>query len=241
MCRPQRAQRTTSPAATIFGREARRCLSCGAGAEWIAGKCAYCLNCVKVCPYGVLIIADHGHIDIRVDQCQACGICYSACPRDAIAFNMLGVSELQSRIESALHQVLSSHNGSTTLALYCDFDVYDLSNFKKVMEKNHKGTAFVTVPCLAKIKTIDLLRAFEFGANAVLVIGCPAEECAYQQGAIWAERTVTEAKKLLADIGLDDSRLELHYASGLKSGEFEKVLAEFTERVNNPPAAAGDN
>ncbi|MCL0059687.1 FAD-dependent oxidoreductase [Dehalococcoidia bacterium] len=69
--------------------EARRCLSCGAGAEWVRDKCAFCLNCVRVCPYEVPVITESGSIDIRVEQCQACGICYGACPGNAIAFKML--------------------------------------------------------------------------------------------------------------------------------------------------------
>ena len=212
-------------------KEARRCLSCGAGAEWIRGKCAFCLNCVRVCPYGVPVVTEGGRIDIRFDQCQACGICYPACPGDAIGFRMLGVAEIQPRMEIAIKEAKSRNGGPTIIALYCDFDAYDVTNLRRIMKEKHAGTALVSMPCLTKLKAVDFIRAFEFGADGVLVLGCPNEDCAYPNGEIWAQRRVDEAKKSLAEVGLDAERIELHYISGLKPPEFDTMLAEFTEKV----------
>ena len=212
-------------------REARRCLSCGAGAEWIRGKCAFCLNCVRVCPYGVPVVTEGGRIDIRFDQCQACGICYGACPGNAIGFRMLGVEEVQSRIESAIAEAKSVNSGPVVTALYCDFDMYDVTNLRQLMREKHTGTALVSVPCLAKLKAADLIKAFGFGANAVLVLGCPNNECAYQTGEIWGQRRVDEAKKLLAEVGLDAGLLEMHYVDGMTPSEFDAALAEFKGKI----------
>ncbi|MBT9162414.1 MAG: NADPH-Fe(3+) oxidoreductase subunit beta [Dehalococcoidia bacterium] len=213
--------------------EARRCLSCGAGAEWLRDKCAFCLNCVRVCPYEVPVITESGSIDIRVEQCQACGICYGACPGNAIAFKMLGVAEIQHRMETALQNTLAAGTDCPILVLYCDFDIYNVTGLRRLMAEKHAGAACLSVPCLAKLRAVDLLRAFEFGAGGVLVIGCPAEECTYQGGEIWAQRRVDEGKILLAQIGMDADRLQLHYVSGLKIDEFDRVLAGFKERVKS--------
>ncbi|MDY6911671.1 MAG: hydrogenase iron-sulfur subunit [Chloroflexota bacterium] len=214
-------------------REARRCLSCGAGAEWIRGKCAFCLNCVRVCPYGVPVVTDGGRVDIRFDQCQGCGICYPACPGDAIGFRMTGVAEIQPRMEIALKEAKSRNGSSTILALYCDFDMYDITNIRQMMKEKHAGKALVGIPCLAKLKAIDLLKAFEFGAAGVLVIGCPNGDCAYEEGEFWGRRRVEEAKQLLSEIGLDAARLEMHYVEGLQLDQFDSALSEFTAKVKN--------
>ncbi len=219
-------------------REARRCLSCGTGAEWVRDKCAFCLNCVRVCPYEVPVITESGSIDIRVDQCQACGICYGGCPGNAIVFNMLGVVDFQQRMETALQRAPAAGIGSPNLGLYCDFDIYNGHELSNLMREKHADMAYLSVPCLAKLKAVDLLRAFELGAGGVLVVGCPAEECSYDGGEIWAQRRVDEAKTLLAQAGLDPDRLELHYVSGLKIHEFDRALAGFRERVKNLSLAA---
>ena len=222
--------------AEMAAREARRCLSCGAGAVWIMGKCSFCLNCVRVCPYGVPVVADFGRIDIRLDQCQACGICYGACPANAIAFKMPGVEDIQARMKAAVQNVMSEKTDSAVLALYCIFDIYDHTDLRRIEEK-HTGTALVSIPCLSKIKVADLLKAFEFGADGVLLIGCPSEECAYEQGDAWAERRVSEAKRLLTEIGLDAERLELHCVSGIQPQALDSMLEEFTNKIKGMSAA----
>jgi NADPH-dependent glutamate synthase beta subunit-like oxidoreductase/coenzyme F420-reducing hydrogenase delta subunit len=213
--------------------EARRCLSCGAGAEWVRDKCAFCLNCVRVCPYKVPVITESGSIDIRVEQCQACGICYGGCPGNAIAFKMVGVADVQPRMEIALQNAVAAGSDCSILVLCCAFNMHDRTNLRNLMVEKHTGTAYLSLPCLAKLKAVDLLRAFEFGAGGVLVAGCPPKECPYQGGEVWGQRRVDEAKILLGQTGLDAARLELHYVSGLELDELDRSLAGFKERVRN--------
>jgi len=49
-----------------------------------ADKCAACLTCVKVCPYGVPRINEKGEAEIDVSTCKGCGICAAECPAKAI-------------------------------------------------------------------------------------------------------------------------------------------------------------
>ena len=213
-------------------KEARRCMSCGAGAEWIRGKCAFCLNCVRVCPYGVPVITEGGRIDIRFDQCQGCGICFPACPGDAIGFRMLGVAEIQPRIKVAIDEAKSLNQGPTALVLYCDFDAYDVTDLRQIMKDKHAGKALVGIPCLAKIKALDLMKAFEFGADGVLVIGCPDDECTYQEGEYWGNKRVFEARQLLAELGMGD-RIDIHFVNGLNLDQFDEKVSQFVEKLGN--------
>jgi F420-non-reducing hydrogenase iron-sulfur subunit len=81
--------------------------------------------------------------------------------------------------------------------------------------------------------TLDLLKAFEFGADGVLVISCPNGNCAYQEGEFWGKRRVEEAKKLLEAIGLKSERIEMRFVDGLKIDQFDAELAEFAEKIKN--------
>jgi len=208
-------------------KEARRCLSCGAGARWIRGKCVYCLTCVRVCPYDVPVVTPSGIIDIRFDQCQACGICYTACPANAIEFAMPGVQELSNRMEAALQQA----GPGAILALYCDFGACDGSKLRSMMKEKHPKAALVSIPCIAKISINDLIMAFELGADGVLVAGCGSDDCVYQNGELWGQCRVDAAKVLLVEAGLEAARLHMHYVDGLQVDEFNKVLSEFTSKI----------
>ncbi len=57
----------------------------GVVAEVDQDKCAACLTCVRICPYGVPIIEpDTKKATIEAAACQGCGICASECPAKAI-------------------------------------------------------------------------------------------------------------------------------------------------------------
>jgi heterodisulfide reductase subunit A len=47
-------------------------------------KCAACLTCVRVCPFGVPFINDEGAAQIDAAVCQGCGSCAAECPGKAI-------------------------------------------------------------------------------------------------------------------------------------------------------------
>jgi heterodisulfide reductase subunit A-like polyferredoxin len=47
-------------------------------------KCAVCLTCVRLCPYGAPFINEEHKAEIVTALCQGCGICASVCPGKAI-------------------------------------------------------------------------------------------------------------------------------------------------------------
>ncbi|MBL7179143.1 MAG: hydrogenase iron-sulfur subunit [Pseudomonadota bacterium] len=67
----------------------------------------------------------------------------------------------------------------------------------------------VKLPCSGMVKDIVLLKAFEAGADAVVVLVCPEEQCRHVQGSIRARKRVEWVQKLLDEIGLDGRRLSI--------------------------------
>ena len=82
---------------------------------------------------------------------------------------------------------------------------------EKLAGHDKKPDAFTYVPCLAKLKAVDLLKAVELGASGILVVGCAKNDCIYKDGEAWGAKRVEEAKKLLIQVGLDPQLLEMHY------------------------------
>ena len=67
----------------------------------------------------------------------------------------------------------------------------------------------IKLACSSMVKDVFLLRAFEAGADAVLIFACPEGECRYISGNKRAKKRVERVKKLLDEIGLDGRRLAL--------------------------------
>lgn len=67
----------------------------------------------------------------------------------------------------------------------------------------------VKLPCSSMIKDVYLLRAFEAGSDAVIVLACPEGECRHVSGNLRAKKRVERVQKILDEIGLDSRRLSL--------------------------------
>ena len=68
----------------------------------------------------------------------------------------------------------------------------------------------VKLPCSSMTREITFLKAFEGGADAVIVLVCPEGTCRYFQGNLRTAKRVARVKKMLDDIGLDGRRLNLY-------------------------------
>jgi len=68
---------------------------------------------------------------------------------------------------------------------------------------------FIQLPCSSMVKDVFLLRAFEAGADAVIVLVCPEGACRYVEGNLRAKRRVQRVQNVLDEIGLGSRRLSL--------------------------------
>jgi len=87
----------------------------------------------------------------------------------------------------------------------------------------------IRVMCSGRVDPVFILKAFENGADGVLVCGCHINECHYISGNLKAEKRVEKAKKLLNSIGIDPRRLRLEWISAAEGAKFARVVCEFTE------------
>jgi heterodisulfide reductase subunit A-like polyferredoxin len=69
-------------------------------------RCASCLICVRVCPYGVPRINKEGVSEIDEALCRGCGICAAECPAKAIELNWYEDEQVMSKVDALLEGVL---------------------------------------------------------------------------------------------------------------------------------------
>ncbi len=123
---------------------------------------------------------------------------------------------------------------------YCAYAAADLAGASRLQYP--PSIKIVHLPCTGKLDTLYLLRAFENGADGVMVAGCLEGNCHFVRGNINAKRRVRYLKGLLDQIGLQGERLEMFNMSSAMGGAFAEAATRITERVRalgpNPIRAA---
>ena len=95
---------------------------------------------------------------------------------------------------------------------------------------------FYKLPCSSMVKDVYLLRAFEAGADAVMVFVCPEGQCRYVEGNVRAAKRVQFVKKLLDEIEIDGRRLALfNIAAGDAVAAVEIIQKTLTELLTIGP------
>jgi heterodisulfide reductase subunit A-like polyferredoxin len=69
-------------------------------------KCAVCLTCVRLCPYGAPFINEDHKAEIVTALCQGCGICASVCPGKAIELQHFRDDQVCEEIDALLGQAV---------------------------------------------------------------------------------------------------------------------------------------
>ncbi len=97
------------------------------------------------------------------------------------------------------------------------------------------GLKVIAVPCSGKVNIPYLVKAFEGGADGVMVVTCKKEECQYMHGSFRAGNRVQAVDALINEIGLGQGRIVL---TSLDNGGVDGVIEqirEFRDRLNAMP------
>jgi formate dehydrogenase beta subunit len=182
--------------------EARRCLSCTAGALVDDKKCAACLTCLRVCPFGVPAVDDVAVM--CSEMCQACGMCAVECPAMAISIKRFAPRDIAARVVG----LMKAHGPIARVEFVCVQDAIEFTAIRERVEAVD-GVAVATVPveCAARVDEVDMMKPFEFGASAVVVKRCAA--CRYAGADERLARRVLRTKALLDAAGVGGQKLSL--------------------------------
>jgi coenzyme F420-reducing hydrogenase delta subunit len=85
--------------------------------------------------------------------------------------------------------------------------------------------------CSGRFDPDFALRAFQKGADGVLVMGCHPGDCHYVEGNLRAEVKVGMTAKLLDAVGIDPARFRLEWVSAGEGSRFADIVKEFTDTL----------
>lgn len=88
------------------------------------------------------------------------------------------------------------------------------------------------VMCLGQISPGIILKAFEKGADGVLLLGCPAGECHFEFGNRRAEEIFQEAKGLVELLGYREEQLKLDWVMAGDGHTFVDIVQNFVTGLN---------
>jgi len=118
------------------------------------------------------------------------------------------------------------------VALLCNWCSYAGADLAGSSRLHYPATVrIIRVPCSGRIDPLFVLRAFERGADAVLVAGCHPGDCHYAEGNYYARRRMTILKKLLEFAGIPPERFHFRWISAAEGPEFAELIDHITELV----------
>jgi coenzyme F420-reducing hydrogenase delta subunit len=118
------------------------------------------------------------------------------------------------------------------LALCCNWSPYACYNAAGMARlKMPPNLRLVRVMCIGRINQALILRAFEYGADGVILLECKDEDCRYGPGPEVGHVNVERVRKLLRLLGIGQKRLvERSFATHEKE-ELVRALWKFAEMI----------
>jgi F420-non-reducing hydrogenase iron-sulfur subunit len=118
------------------------------------------------------------------------------------------------------------------LALTCHYCAYAAADLAGAMRIQYPPSVRVLrLPCTGKVEPGYVMRAFEKGADGVIVAGCLEGGCHFQEGNLRARRRVERLQELMREIGLEPERLQMFNLSSAEGARFAEIVTEMHDRI----------
>ena len=89
----------------------------------------------------------------------------------------------------------------------------------------------IRVPCSCRVNPMFILRAFQRGADGVIICGCHPGDCHYTSGNYYTRRRFMVLKEMLEYNGIDPERFQARWISGSEAAKFRDTVAEVSELI----------
>ena len=120
----------------------------------------------------------------------------------------------------------------TIVAFCCNWCSYAGADLAGTNRLNYPADVkIIRVPCSCRVNPMFILRAFQRGADGVILCGCHPGDCHYTSGNYYARRRMTLLFSMLDFLGIERERTRVERVSAAEVAKFAKTMNEFTETI----------
>jgi coenzyme F420-reducing hydrogenase delta subunit len=112
---------------------------------------------------------------------------------------------------------------------WCTYTGADLAGTSRI--PMDPQVRIIRLPCTGRIDPLFLLKAFERGADGVIVSGCHPGDCHYSLGNYHARRRFAVFRELSEFLGIDPRRMTFSWVSASEGRKWSEVVNETTQRI----------
>jgi len=112
---------------------------------------------------------------------------------------------------------------------YCAYAAADLAGVLRL--RYPPEIRIVQIPCTGRLDILEVLQAFEHGADAIMVAGCLEGDCHFQSGNLVARSRVDRIKEIVEKIGIEPERIEMFNMSSAMGRQFAEAATVMSERI----------
>ena len=117
--------------------------------------------------------------------------------------------------------------------LYCSNSLNreDLSLYVSKVRNDELTT--ISLPCSGKVDIQYMVKAFETGADAVVLITCPEGQCHNLEGNMRAQKRTQAVDSLLEEVGLGKGRIIAVQLKDGNAGQAMEEVNKFRTKIRN--------
>jgi len=112
---------------------------------------------------------------------------------------------------------------------WCTYTGADLAGTSRLQMADN--VRIIRLPCTGRIDPLFIIKAFERGADGVIVSGCHPADCHYTAGNYHARRRFAVLKELLELLGVEPGRLTFSWVSASEGNKWQDVVDTATAAV----------
>ncbi len=213
--------------------EARRCMSCGGGAEVLVDKCAACLTCLRVCPFDIPTVTDVARIDSSL--CQACGMCIAECPAHAIIARSWSVDQELANVRGKLDAL----SGERQIVAFICGHHSPAAAWTGQLSDTIPGVAEIYLPSVSRLSAAQVLHALEDGATGVIVVACNEGADRYPTAPTRVAKRVTQVREMLGEIGVGCEKVQFVTEADQGRAAMRDAMAHAADVIDGKAAPAG--
>jgi len=112
---------------------------------------------------------------------------------------------------------------------WCTYAGADLTGTSRI--KYAANVKIIRFPCTGRIDFMLLMKAFENGADGIIVSGCHPNDCHYSTGNFHARRRWMTFRELMDYMGVDTERITFSWVSAAEGARWAEIVNATTEKV----------